>query len=119
MISVNGIGSCFDLENRRLTIDGFDYREFSLDGNDHDETNLSVLLKFTRALQQGEIRKDMNALELCNLEFTPEISSAIMDMFQQYSSKGVKWGSLIILEYSNPNPFLCSLLSEAQNLGLF
>jgi hypothetical protein len=101
-------GSSFDLESRDLTL-----------GTDNDEM-LSVLLKFTRALRQGEIEKDMNALHLYCLEFTtPEISSAIVEMFQQCSSKGVKWDILIIQEYSNPNPYLCSLLSEAQKLGMF
>jgi hypothetical protein len=101
--------SYLDLENRDLT----------LDWTDDDETILSCLQNIRRALQQGEIEKDMNTLELSSLENTPEISLAIVDMFQQCSSKGVKWDRLIIDGNFNPSPYLCSLLSEAQNLGMF
>jgi Ran GTPase-activating protein (RanGAP) involved in mRNA processing and transport len=62
----------------------------------------------------------MNTLHLHNLEFTPEILSAIVEMFQQCSAKGVKWDGLFIHYHSPiPNPYLCSLLSESQNLGMF
>jgi hypothetical protein len=101
--------SCIDLENRDLT----------LDGSDDVETILSHLRNIQQALRQGKIEKDMNTLGLWYfLELSPEIASAIMDMFQQCSSKGVKWGILII-RGSIPNHYLCSLLSEAQSLGIF
>jgi hypothetical protein len=40
-------------------------------------------------------------------------------MFQQCYSKGVEWGRLVIREYTIPTRYLCSLLSEAQKLGMF
>ena len=99
-----------DWESRGFTLDGF---------ADDSETILSHLQNIRRALQQGEIENNMNTRTLNYLECAQELSLAIVDMFQKYSSKGFKWDRLVIRDYIIPTCYLCSLLSEAQKLGMF